>query len=133
MARRPHRGETFKSLVDRALAGLPERFKPYLENVTVEVEEFPTDEVLADLELPPEEAPYGYYQGTPLTERSVQDGARWPDRILIYRRPLMEDFGDDPDALVEEIRITVLHEIGHHFGLDEEDMAFLEPDDEGPD
>src|SRR3954447_2373283 len=69
---------------------------------------------------------YGLYRGTPLPDRSREGYAgSLPDTISIYRRPLVEDFGDDEGRLVEEIRITVLHELAHHFGLDEEELVRL--------
>jgi predicted Zn-dependent protease with MMP-like domain len=98
---------SFDEHVRAALDLLPPQIAAALENVAVVVE----DEHPDDPDL------YGLYEGIPLPERGDMAGAL-PDRIAIYRRPLEEDF-DDPAELEDEIRITVLHELGHYFGLDE--------------
>jgi predicted Zn-dependent protease with MMP-like domain len=97
----------FERLVSAALDEVPDRFRGALESVAVVVEE----------EHPDDPHLYGLYHGVPLTEPEARYGSA-PPRIAVYMRPLMEDF-PDVDELVEEIRITVLHEIGHHLGLDE--------------
>jgi predicted Zn-dependent protease with MMP-like domain len=97
----------FERLVAVALDEVPDRFREALESVAVVVEE----------EHPDDPHLYGLYHGVPLTEPEGRYGYP-PPRIAVYMRPLMEDF-PDVDELVEEIRITVLHEIGHHLGLDE--------------
>jgi len=68
---------------------------------------------------------YGLYLGIPLTERDTGYAGVLPDKIAIYRLPLVEEFGDDPEVLEDEIRITVLHEIAHHFGVDEDRLTEL--------
>ena len=68
---------------------------------------------------------YGLYLGIPLTERDTGYAGALPDKIAIYRLPLVEEFGDDPEVLEDEIRITVLHEIAHHFGIDEDRLTEL--------
>ncbi len=68
---------------------------------------------------------YGLYLGIPLTERDTGYAGALPDKIAIYRLPLVEEFGDDPEVLEDEIRITVLHEIAHHFGVDEDRLTEL--------
>jgi predicted Zn-dependent protease with MMP-like domain len=112
----------FEGLVDEALASVPERFKTFLANTAVVVEDEPSAEVRAEMELAPDETLYGLYEGVPLTERTTADDTI-PDRVVIYRTPLVEEFADDRAAIRREIRITVLHEIGHHFGLDEDDLG----------
>jgi predicted Zn-dependent protease with MMP-like domain len=104
---------SFEEHVRRALASLPPELAGGLENVAVVVEE----ENPADRDL------FGLYQGVPLPERGDWAGSL-PDRIAIYRRPLEESF-PDPDELEREIRITVLHELAHHFGIDEERLSEL--------
>ena len=104
---------TFDEHVRAALDDLPEHIAAALENVAIVVEnEHPDDPDL-----------FGLYQGVPLPERGDMSG-QLPDKISIYRIPLEESF-PDPDELEEEIRITVLHELGHYFGLDEERIAEL--------
>ena len=104
---------TFEDHVQAALDELPAYIAAALENVAVVVE----DENDDDPDL------FGLYQGVPLPERGDM-GGQLPDKISIYRVPLEETF-PDPDELEEEIRITVLHELGHYFGLDEERIADL--------
>ncbi|MCZ7648936.1 MAG: metallopeptidase family protein [Planctomycetota bacterium] len=76
------------------------------------------------LGLAPDEEVYGLYEGDPLTERSVDDAPALPPRIFLYFEPLLADYPDEAD-LTHQIQVTVLHEIGHHFGLDEERLAEL--------
>jgi predicted Zn-dependent protease with MMP-like domain len=104
---------TFEDQVRAALDSLPAHLATALRNVAVVVE----DENREDPDL------FGLYHGVPLTERGDMSGAL-PDTISIYRVPLEESF-PDPNDLREEIRITVLHELGHYFGLDEERIAEL--------
>jgi predicted Zn-dependent protease with MMP-like domain len=82
------------------------------------------------MDMGEEEALYGYYEGTPLTERGSESEPLYPDRIWIFQDPLEEDYGDDADEIVRQIRITVLHEIGHHFGLEDGEMDHLEDEAE---
>ena len=104
---------TFEENVRAALDTLPPDIAAALRNVAVVVEEENGDD--PDL--------YGLYEGVPLPERGDMGGAL-PDRVAIYRRPLEDDF-PDPEELRQEIRITVLHELGHYFGLDEDRLAEL--------
>lgn len=101
---------------------IPAEFQPYLENVVVQVEPWATPEVLREAGLAEDEDLYGLYLGTPLTETGRIQGL--PDRILIFRGPLEEDF-PDPETLKREVAVTVLHEIAHHFGLDEDRLETL--------
>jgi predicted Zn-dependent protease with MMP-like domain len=105
----------FDDAVAQALDALPADLRDAMSNVAIVVEEENAEE--PDL--------YGLYTGIALTERTSSYGGVLPDRIAIYRRPLQEDFGHDPDLLVDEIRITVLHEIAHHFGIDEDRLDEL--------
>jgi predicted Zn-dependent protease with MMP-like domain len=104
---------TFDDVVRAALDTLPPDIAGALRNVAVVVE----DENPEDPDL------YGLFDGIPLTEGGPGPGDL-PNRVAIYRRPLEEDF-DDVDELREEIRVTVLHELGHYFGLDEDRLAEL--------
>jgi predicted Zn-dependent protease with MMP-like domain len=105
----------FEEHVRRALDSLPPDIRRAMSNVEVVVEEENAEE--PDL--------LGLYVGIPLTERDSGYAGVLPDKIEIYRLPLEEEFGDDPARLEEEIRITVLHELGHHFGLDEDRLDEL--------
>ena len=105
---------TFDEHVRAALDSLPPKLADALVNVAVVVE----DEHPDDPDL------YGLYEGVPLPERSGQDSGSLPDRITIYRRPLEQDFAD-PAELEHEIRVTVLHELAHYFGFDEQRIGEL--------
>lgn len=114
----------FDRVLRQAIDDLPAMFRDALRNVAIVVEEWPPDWLLEELAVSPGETLYGFYHGIPLPERTFQDSGNLPDRISIYRRPLVEDF-PDPKELVREIRTTLLHEIGHYFGMDEEELSRL--------
>jgi predicted Zn-dependent protease with MMP-like domain len=105
---------SFEDHVRRALDSLPPELRDAMSNLEVVVEE----------ENPEGPDIFGLYLGIPLPERHDYAGVL-PDKIAIYRRPLEQEFGDDPDLLVDEIRITVVHEIAHHFGIDDDRLAEL--------
>jgi predicted Zn-dependent protease with MMP-like domain len=111
----------FEQLVEEALGELPQRFASLLNNVAVVVEEEPSDE---DLDLLDEGADelLGIYRGVPMTERHY-DALHLPDQIAIFRGPILRIARSRSDAL-HEIRDTVIHELGHYFGLDDEEMAY---------
>jgi len=114
--------QEFEKTVGRALDGLPAEIAARLENIAVVVEDDPTDEEIEDAGLDPEtDTLFGLYQGTALTDRGGTYGNVLPDRIVIYRLPLLDECSDR-NELVREIQDTVVHEIGHYFGLGEEDL-----------
>ena len=115
--------QAFSRLVDEALAQVPEEFRPYLEGVPVVLEAWPSDDLLDALGVPEDETLYGLYSGHPLTEGPPGPG-ELPPRITIYRGPLLEDC-EDEDELRYEITVTVLHELAHHFGIEEERLKEL--------
>jgi predicted Zn-dependent protease with MMP-like domain len=120
--RRPHasRHERFERLVDRAIAGIPMPFRAALEEVAIVIADEATPEQLRDEGLDPaEDVLYGLYEGVPRSDWGA-DWAAVPNRILLFRLPLEEDF-PDPSDLADEVRITVLHELAHHLGIDDED------------
>lgn len=118
--------EEFEALVEKALAELPEEFRAALDNVAVLVEEEPSDEDLIEVGIDPHDPErdelLGLYQGTPLPERS-HDATQLPDRILIYRGPILRSCATRREVL-RQVRETVQHELGHYFGLEEEDLPF---------
>jgi predicted Zn-dependent protease with MMP-like domain len=118
------RKKDFARALREALLELPPMFRDALANVAVVVEEWPSDDLLDELGVPEDDTLYGFYHGVPLPERSVQDSGLLPDKISVYRGPLMEDF-PDRNELCRQIRITLLHEIGHYFGMDEEELSRL--------
>jgi predicted Zn-dependent protease with MMP-like domain len=112
----------FERLVEEALRGLPPRFAELVQNVAVVVEEEPSDD---DLDLIEEEGGelLGIYRGVALTRRTHDMLPMLPDQIAIFRGPIMRIARTRSNA-VHEIRDTVIHELGHYFGLDDHDMAF---------
>jgi predicted Zn-dependent protease with MMP-like domain len=112
----------FERLVEEALEQLPPRFAQLLDNVLVVVEEEPSDE---DLELVPDEHSelLGIYRGVMRTRRTHDMLPMLPDQIAIFRGPILRVTRTRGDA-VQQIRDTVVHELGHYFGLHDEDMAF---------
>ena len=116
--------EAFRALVDQALDGLPEQFLPYLDGLAVDVEPMPDEATLRSVGLTDPRSLLGLYHGTPLTERSVAHTVGWPERIVIYQRNV-ERICRTRRQVIHQVRRTVLHEIGHHFGLDERDLDEL--------
>ena len=112
----------FYELVERALEGLPPELSQLLDNVAIVVDEWPdySTPLVAD---DPEDTLYGLYEGVPLTERGWGYSGVLPDKITIFRGPLERDF--EPDELEEQVRITVVHEIAHYFGFDEDRLEEL--------
>jgi predicted Zn-dependent protease with MMP-like domain len=108
--------DVFERTIQRTLAELPEQFRAHLDNV----------EVIVDSECADDPGLYGLYEGVPLPERMTgsTDGFA-PDRVYVFRRPLVEDFGDDARTLAHEIRVTLLHELAHHFGIDDARLTEL--------
>lgn len=116
--------DRFQETLRQALDDLPDLFRQALDNVAVVVEDWPPDWLLDELGVPEDETLYGFYHGIPLPERSFSHSGNLPDKISIYRGPLEEDFPDTRD-LRREIKVTLLHEIGHYFGMDEEELERL--------
>jgi predicted Zn-dependent protease with MMP-like domain len=114
----------FGQLVERALAELPEQFQAFLEEVPIEIKRRPTTRQLRSVGLEEDELLLGLYQGRPRTERSVQDSGTLPDVIYVFQDDV-ELCSDSEDELVDQVRVTVLHEIGHHFGMTEDDLNEL--------
>jgi predicted Zn-dependent protease with MMP-like domain len=111
--------EAFEELVAEALDSLPDDFRAKMENVEVMVEDWPTREEMQSVGLRPGETLFGLYQGIPRTRRSTSYNLVLPDKITIFRRPMLAQFGHRPARLREEVRRVLLHEIAHHFGIGE--------------
>jgi predicted Zn-dependent protease with MMP-like domain len=115
----------FEALVERALRRLPRQFKDRITNVAVVVEDWADDETLEELGIEPPDTLYGLYRGTDLTRRDSSYGNVLPDTIHIYQGPIEEDC-NDTDEMAELVLDTVIHEIGHYFGLDDDTMEGIE-------
>ena len=118
---RPHVG--FDRLVERALAGIPSPFREHLGEVAIVIDDEPSPDQLRSNGMDPDESMYGIYEGVPLTEYGA-DWVAMPNRITLFRLPLEEDF-PDPEDLAEEVRITVIHELAHHLGIDDDRLDEL--------
>lgn len=113
--------ETFEDLVAEAIDGLPSEIHGWLDNVAIVVSEGPTREQLGQAGLRPGQLLFGLYVGVPKTQRGVTYGETVPDKIIIFRRPI-ERVCRTPAQIRDCVRRTVLHEIGHHFGLGEDEL-----------
>jgi predicted Zn-dependent protease with MMP-like domain len=112
--------DQFGVAVEEALETIPTDLRQRLDNLAVTIEDAPTREDLFDLGLDPEkETLFGIYQGVPLPDRDPSSYSELPDRIVIYRLPLLEACSSRRE-LLREIRDTVIHEVGHYFGFDDE-------------
>ena len=109
----------FDQLVDRAVAGIPMPFRAALDAIALVIADEPSPEQRRENELAPDETLYGLYDGVPLNEWDG-DGIAVPTRIILFRLPLEEDF-PDPDDLAYQVRTTIVHELAHHLGIDDED------------
>jgi predicted Zn-dependent protease with MMP-like domain len=119
------RRREFEELVTRALSRLPRRFRERLQNVAVVVEDWADEALLEEMEIEPPDTLYGLYRGTDLTRRDSTYGGVLPDVITIYQGPIEED-ADSVAEMEQMVRDTVIHEVGHYFGLDDERLEELE-------
>lgn len=116
--------DEFADLVDQALQEIPEPLQAYMADVVIDIEPHPDPGTCRSAGISDPRSLLGLYRGTPLTERSVEHYGRLPDHIAIYQRNI-ERCCRTRRQVVRQIRKTVFHEVGHHFGLDEEDLASL--------
>ena len=115
----------FEALVERALRRLPRPFKDKLANIAVVVESWADDETLAEMGIEPPDTLYGLYRGVDLPHRDSSYGNVLPDTVTIYQGPIEEDSADEAE-MAQVVRETVIHELGHYFGLDDETMHRIE-------
>ncbi|AYG94604.1 metallopeptidase family protein [Brevundimonas naejangsanensis] len=121
--------DDFARLAEAAFAGLPEMFRQAASEVVIRVDDFADEETLADLEI---EDPFeltGLYSGVHIGERDAMGPAPEPSRIFLYRRPILDEWCERGDVGLDEIIAHVLiHEIGHHLGLDDDQIHAIEDD-----
>ena len=130
-AQKPPSLADIEALADAAWQTIPERLRRHAEDVVVRVEDFPDDDVCAEMAL---ESPFdllGLYQGVALHERSVMDPGGVMDMVFLYRRPLLDYWCEYEEDLAHLVRHVLIHEIGHHFGFSDDDMEALEREAEG--
>ncbi len=111
----------FDSLVRKCLRRIPRAFREALKNLEIIVEDWPDPELMKDLFLDPDVVPYGLFVGKPITEKHFDDWVQLPALIYIWQKPLEEDFPDLAE-LEREVEITLVHEIAHYMGFDEETL-----------
>lgn len=115
-----------ETIARAALDRLPEPFAATAREVVLRVEEFADEDVLRDMGLADPFELTGLYVGHPLTERSVEQSGRFPDQVFLYRAPILLEWSESEETLEHLVAHVVIHEIGHHFGLSDEDMHALE-------
>jgi predicted Zn-dependent protease with MMP-like domain len=118
----------FEALVEKALRKLPKNFKERISNIAVVVEDWADEATLADVGIEPPDTLYGLYRGVELAHRDSSYGNVLPDVITIYQGPIEEDAADE-EEMAEIVRETVVHELGHYFGLDDDTMHRIEDGD----
>jgi predicted Zn-dependent protease with MMP-like domain len=117
--------EEFERLVAEVVTLIPRRFRREIKNLALVVEDAPSLELLDEMEIEPPDTLYGLYQGIPLTERSWAQGNQLPDRITLFQQPI-EDSCEDEDEVRAVIGETLIHEVGHYFGMSEEQIEEIE-------
>jgi predicted Zn-dependent protease with MMP-like domain len=117
--------EQFEELVVKAISELPEYFRKKIENVTIHIEDFPDKKTLKELGHTSPYSLLGLYQGVPVTRRGIHYRNVMPDRITIFRKPILNK-NKNPQAIKDDIKRVVLHEIGHYFGLSEHELYVIE-------
>jgi predicted Zn-dependent protease with MMP-like domain len=123
---RPTSHRSFAALVERALEAIPTPFREALDEVAIVIEDEPTQQQRIDNELGPDDVLYGLYEGVPRTAYAA-DWVASPNKISLFRLPLEEDF-PEPDDLADEVRRTVIHELAHHLGIDDDRLDELDVD-----
>jgi predicted Zn-dependent protease with MMP-like domain len=116
----------FERLVVEATALIPKRFRREMKNLALVVEDEPSAALLEEMEIEPPDSLYGLYQGTPLPERTWGYGNQLPDRITLYQRIIEEDCDGDEDEVRAVIGETLIHEVGHYFGMSEDEIEDIE-------
>jgi predicted Zn-dependent protease with MMP-like domain len=118
--------EQFRALVSEAIDSIPARFARAMSNIAVVVEDAATPELLSELEMEPDDELFGLYQGTPLPERTWGYGNALPDRITLFQQTIEDACEGDEDCIVMEVGDTLIHELGHYFGMSEDEIMEIE-------
>jgi predicted Zn-dependent protease with MMP-like domain len=116
----------FRELVEEAIDSIPERFARHVRNVGFIIEDEPSPELLQEMEVEPGGTLYGLYQGTPLTERPSNHGNQLPDLIILFQDAIENDGDGSEDDVFRSIGETLIHELGHYFGMTEEEIDVVE-------
>lgn len=119
-----------EQMAHEMFAGLPEDFRALCEGLIIRVDDFPTEEVMTEIGAESEFDLLGLFQGVGLPQQSHDDIARLPNMIWLYRRPILDYWAENDETLGHVVRHVLVHEIGHHFGLSDEDMEAIEAEAE---
>ena len=122
----PPSAEEIEAIARSALERLPEPFAQSLGDVVLLVQDFADEETLAEMGIDDPFDLTGLYDGIPLTERSVEQSGTLPERVLLFRRPILDEWAAGEDTLEHLVVHVLIHEIGHHFGLSDADIHALE-------
>ena len=119
--------EDFAALAEAAFAALPKRFRAMAGDLVFRIDDFAAEEVLEDLGLEDAFELTGLYQGVDLKRRSILGASPEPARVFLYRRPILDEWAERGDvSLAELVTHVLVHEIGHHFGLSDDDIDAIE-------
>ena len=116
----------FEALAAAAWRRLPKEFRDMCGDVVIRVEDFATDEVLQSMQIQSAFDLMGLFHGVSLDKRSVMDPVRMPNMVFLYRRAILDYWAEYPETLGHLVTHVLVHEIGHHFGLSDDDMALIE-------
>ena len=118
--------EYFRELVEEAIDTIPLRFARQVRNLAIVIEDQPSEELLDEMDIDDESTLLGLYQGTPLNERGWGYGNTLPDRITLFQGTIEDECDDDEDEIIVAIGETLIHELGHYFGMSEEEIMAIE-------
>jgi predicted Zn-dependent protease with MMP-like domain len=122
----PPSADEIEAIARAALERLPEPFSTSIGDIVLLVHDFADDETLRQMGIDDPFDLSGLYEGIPLTERSVEQSGTLPERIFLYRRPILDEWADGEETLEHLVAHVLIHEVGHHFGLSDDDIHALE-------
>jgi predicted Zn-dependent protease with MMP-like domain len=122
----PPSADEIEAIARAALDALPAEFRASLGEIVFQVEDFADDATLREMGIDDPFDLSGLYEGVPLTERSVEQSGTLPERIRLFRRPILEEWSEGEETLEHLVAHVLIHEVGHHFGFSDEDMHALE-------
>ncbi|HET7710158.1 MAG TPA: metallopeptidase family protein [Sphingomicrobium sp.] len=122
----PPSAEEIEAIARRTMIALPEPFASHLADIVLLVEDFADEETLEAMDIDDPFDLTGIYEGIPIGEKSVELSGTMPDRIRLFRRPILDEWADSDDTLEHLVAHVLIHEVGHHFGLSDEAMHALE-------
>jgi len=118
--------EYFRELVEEAIDTIPSKFAREVRNLAIVIEDEPSEELLDEMDIDEDGTLLGLYQGTPLNERGWGYGNALPDRITLFQNSIEDDCDDDEEEIIIAIGETLIHELGHYFGMTEEEIMEVE-------